>query len=70
LDARARSGTGFNERRCAYRYKGVDWDYEMVVDMRCINAATVRVHVVENPDGGYDAAVCESCAARLQEPLP
>jgi len=59
-----------HERRCAYRYKGIDWDYEMVVDMRCINTATVRIHVVENPYKSYDAVACDTHASRLNEPLP
>ena len=59
-----------HDRRCAHRYTGIDYRYGMTAPMRCIEPAKVRVHVVENPDGGYDAAVCESCAARLNEPLP
>lgn len=61
------------DRRCAWRYKGIDWRYDedgMVVDMRCINAATVRIHVVENPYESYDAVACDACTSRLNEPLP
>src|SRR6267378_2155734 len=61
------------DRRCASRYKGIDWRYDedgMVVDMRCINTATVRIHVVENPYKSYDAVACDTHASRLNEPLP
>ena len=65
------------DRRCASRYKGIDWFYNeegdedgVVADMRCINAATVRIHVVENPYESYDAVACDTCASRLNEPPP
>lgn len=64
------------ERRCAYRYNGIDCC--CLVERRCINAAAVRIHLpagtavncLQKSETGFDAAVCESCAARLQEPLP
>ena len=59
-----------HDRRCAWRYKGVDYRYRCVVPMRCINAATVSIHVVENPYESYDAVACDTCASRLNEPLP
>jgi hypothetical protein len=61
--------TADGQRRCDRCWKGLDHDGD-VATLRCLNAATVWVYIVEHrpPYHRYYALFCSRCAEELQEP--